>query len=158
MIVTSTLSTVSFSTGRMLMRIARSTTAFRAHEILRAGLGVFALLMLGAIVAENAQASCGDYLVIGGAGHDMDQSSEAPAAAASQPPLRTPCNGPQCRQSPGIPSPPLPTASGPGQHERANIQRLSDFNLPSPFWYCVVESSARAAAGFPFRLERPPHC
>ena len=142
----------------MLMRHANSTTAFRLRAMLRAGLAVMACLLVGAIAVEKTHASCGDYLVMAGVGHESNQAVEEPATDVSQTPLRLPCDGPQCRQSPGMPSPPLPTESEPGQHERANLQRVSEFHLPSPFCCYVAETSARAVAGFPFRLERPPHC
>jgi hypothetical protein len=140
------------------MRFANSTTAFRWRAMLRAGLAVMACLFIGAIAVEKTHASCGDYLVMAGVDHELELAVEEPATDTSQTPLRSPCDGPQCRQSPRIPSPPLPTESEPGQHERANIQRVSDFHLPSPFCCYVAETSARAVAGFPFRLERPPHC
>ncbi|MEO8496150.1 MAG: hypothetical protein ABI614_13855 [Planctomycetota bacterium] len=123
---------------------------------LRAGLVSLTLLFMGIVATEEATASCGDYLVFGGVDHTMDQAGEETSADAAKTPLRAPCHGPQCRRSPAAPSPPLPAESGGSQNERALVQRLSDLNLPSPFWYCVVETSARSVPGFPFRLERPP--
>ena len=140
----------------MLMRFSHSTPALGTRTFWRAGLGVVAALFVGAISTENLQATCGDYLDFGGVGHAMGQSDEEYKTEASQKPLGSPCNGPQCRQSPGIPSPPLPTEIGPSQDQRAHIQRLSGFNRSSPFWSSVVENSARVVPGFPFRIERPP--
>ncbi|MDA1050273.1 MAG: hypothetical protein O3C40_07310 [Planctomycetota bacterium] len=134
-------------------------TAFNPRAIGRLGLAVAALLFFSVAATKETQASCGDYLVIGGINHTMNQAGEemSTSADASRTPVRSPCHGPQCRPSPAMPIPPLPVQSGPSQQERAHLQRLSDLNLPSPFWYRVVETSARSTPGFPFRLERPPH-
>ncbi|HUG70305.1 MAG TPA: hypothetical protein VMM76_21320 [Pirellulaceae bacterium] len=138
------------------MWFSHSTPALGTRTFWRAGLRVVAALFVGAISTENVQATCGDYLDFGGVGHTMGQSNDEYTTEASQKPLGSPCDGPQCRQSPGIPSPPLPIESGPSQDQRAHVQRLNGFNLASPFWSSVAETPARVAPGFPFRVERPP--
>lgn len=149
---------IRLANSNMLLRIANSPFTFSRSTIYSVVLVLAAFFFVGTVAPETANASCGDYLVIGDGDHASDQTGTKRAKDASPEPLGSPCNGPQCRQSPGIPSPPLPTEPGPSQHERAHIQRLNAFNLPSPFWYCVAEPSVRAATGFPFRIERPPHC
>ncbi len=147
---------VSAGPGNMLKSFANLITALGTLPTRRIGLAAAACLLV-VVATEQTEASCGDYLAIGGMNHAVDQSDDESSADASPMPLGAPCHGPQCRQSPAMPVPPLPVQTGPSQQDQAHLQQLSDSDLPSPFSYRVVETSARAKPGFPFRLERPPH-
>jgi hypothetical protein len=109
--------------------------------------------------SPEARASCGDYLRVrelsagadpAGMGH-----SQLPRSAAPQRATWPPCQGPDCERQ--APVPPLsPPAPGP---TRVDDSALS--GVPSGCaWDLVngvcVERAARASAGHPLRLKRPP--
>jgi len=121
-------------------------------RITLAALVLFAVI----VVAEKTQASCGDYLVVDGVNNSMDHSGEETSMVAARTPIRSPCHGPQCRQAPGSPIPPLPVQLGSAPNERAHLERMDEFNLTSPFWFRVVDAAMQLTPGFPFPLERPP--
>ncbi|HJT35086.1 MAG TPA: hypothetical protein VJ783_23870 [Pirellulales bacterium] len=86
----------------------------------RLGACTLAIGLIASAVASSAQASCGDYVMIGGHGdhagisaHGQNHSTRS-APQLSSDTSRRPCSGPECsRQSPEPERLPLTLTSGP---------------------------------------------
>lgn len=103
---------VRYGIGRMTTVDPRSFWRFTACTL---GIGLIA-----SAVASSAQASCGDYVMIGGHGDHAGMSAHGPnhatpsATPSSTDASRRPCSGPECsRRSPQPERLPLSLTSGP---------------------------------------------
>ncbi len=140
----------------MLTRPADIMTTIGTRAVRRLTVVAAALLIVVAAGSKESRASCGDYLSVGGTNHAMGPSARDAERNASAPPLRSLCNGPQCGRTPSAPAPPRPSTQIQNQQERACLEELSDLSPASPFCGRVTDGLTDLAAGFPFRVERPP--
>jgi hypothetical protein len=118
-----------------------------------------ALLFGAASSASTAQASCGDYVVIGGehaASMPPAKSENAPRALADQHRSSPPtCQGPSCGRRHGLPTPSQPTLPRAGLEHwaclAASIENSSVRTSSAPF-----DRSLHLADGHPASIDRPP--
>ncbi|HEX6983778.1 MAG TPA: hypothetical protein VF170_00310 [Planctomycetaceae bacterium] len=120
---------------------------FRPGRI--AGVAVF---LLGALVANRADASCGDWL----AGHESMQTSPV-VHDGDGPSPQAPCDGPQCRRSrehlPVVPPGPSRQLEGPERWCRTAEELAARPPLSSPL---SPEATPAAPDGDRPSIERPP--
>jgi len=108
------------------------------------------LVLVG--VAGKAQASCGDYVVIGSARH----APRADGHAKSTLPLRNRCHGPACRRDlPATPQPPPPIHPTTwGDHWAMNMSTCPAALRPSA--RNRIDRAVTMPDGFPQQIDRPP--
>ena len=118
---------------------------------------------IGSFMTANAEASCGDYLHVGGSGlmdehsksFPQDQNSQPGTVPDSQPLIPRPCHGPNCGRNVPLPIPPvpIPTSSGPEKFAAwTSLLQADASNLIQ-----VLEQRVEfPSAGYPFGVKRPP--
>jgi hypothetical protein len=118
---------------------------------------------IGSFVTANADASCGDYLHVGGAGlmgefsnsFPQDQHAQPGTAPISQPMIPRPCQGPNCGRDVPLPIPPAPspTSSGPEKFAAWNsLLHAAASNMVQ----VLEQRDEFPSAGHPFGIKRPP--
>ncbi len=119
--------------------------------------------IFASVVAAHAEASCGDYLHVGGAGlaselsnsFSQDQNTSPGTVPIPQPLNPRPCHGPNCGRGVPLPSPPAPapTSSGPKNLE----VWINFFQADASVLIQVLEQRDESpSAGYPFGVKRPP--
>ena len=113
----------------------------------------------GSFIAAHAEASCGDYLHVGGSGSMREFSESFPqdqnAKPISQPLIPRPCEGPNCGRDVPLPIPPapIPTSSGPEKFAAwATLHQADASNLIQ----VLEQRDEFPSAGYPFGVKRPP--
>jgi len=129
----------------------------RLHRLFGVVIATLGWLMLS---PSNAQASCGDYVMIGG-GHSTHETptttkSDDSLTPKSAPIHRdTPCRGPGCSKHQPTPAPtvPPPPPSNPSDHFIANLMDAFHSDDSAAF---AIEPAQFALSHFTLRIEHPP--
>jgi hypothetical protein len=117
---------------------------------------------IGSFITANAEASCGDYLYIGGSGSmgefsksfPQDQNAES-GTPISQPVIPRPCQGPSCRRDVPLPIPPTPIPTSSGPEKFAAWTTLLQ-GASSKLIQVLEQRDEFPSAGYPFGVKRPP--
>jgi hypothetical protein len=127
-------------------------------SIVPVDLGIFRRVIAACIFAvafvDNASATCGDWLAEHPASPQVQTESESVPKPAEQ---RRPCQGPQCREAPSIPTPVTPTPSRIAQDELRAFTSLSSVDSDSPRVSSLeLAGAVQALPGYRQRVDHPP--
>ena len=116
-------------------------------------------MTLGATIAVDANASCGDYLHVGkhsqASPHGNVTTQTDSTLPLSQARFPVPCNGPNCRRQ--MPTSPLPQPSPISVRPDQSALRFVYCELPTSNLIQQLDLlDAIAVDGYPTRLKRPP--
>ncbi|MGE0606336.1 MAG: hypothetical protein AB7O62_04350 [Pirellulales bacterium] len=119
------------------------------------------LLILGLAAATSAQASCGDYVIVG-SGRVIPMQGHAPATEQDSftdhrrnlPPLPA-CRGPHCGNRHGLPLPTTPTLPHSGV-EHWGCLLADGVGLGMARASAIWDVCPRLPAGHPSSIDRPP--
>jgi hypothetical protein len=117
------------------------------------GLEVVACIFALAFV-DDASATCGDWLAEHPAPPQAQLESEGVPEPVRQ---RRPCQGPQCREAPSIPTPATPTPTRIAQDELRAFTSLSAVDSDSPRVSSLeLAGAVQALPGYRQRVDHPP--
>ena len=118
---------------------------------------------IGSFITAHAEASCGDYLHVGGAGLmgefsnsvSQDQNAQPDTTPISQPLIPRSCQGPNCGRDVPLPIPPapIPTTSGPEKFAAWTTLLQAD---ASNLIHILEQCDEFPSSGYPFGVKRPP--
>lgn len=118
----------------------------------------FCLLMLATVVAvllgggSSAQASCGDYLIVG-----QQHPQQAPSNQSHSPPhSKVPGDGPGCQKAPTEPMLPIPVKISQPETQRLGCLFASLKLTSATQTSSEVEHSELPHSGHPNSIEHPP--
>jgi hypothetical protein len=118
-----------------------------------ARLAVVACIFALAFV-DDASATCGDWLAEHPASPQLQTQSKSVPEPVQQ---RRPCQGPQCREAPSIPTPVTPTPSRIAQDELRAFTLLSSVDSDSPRVSSLeLAGAVQALPGYRQRVDHPP--
>lgn len=141
-----------------------SILSFRTASRMSAAITLLTVMLFCLLDAEQADASCGDYLMPYGAGHANEARAAQhggptePMAASDSLPVRRPCDGPSCGGAPARTPVTATVAVSPKPISHGTLSVGSDLDDASRSWRALHGQSGLASSYRPLAIFRPPRC